>query len=296
MDYKKIFTNREARLKLIMLLSFIPDKLYLKFVYKIKTGKKLNLRHPVGFNEKLNWLKLHNKDKKLTDYVDKISARDIVKEKIGEKYLIKTYGCWNSFDEIDFNNLPNSFVLKCNHDSGSVKIIKDKSGLTKPDFKGLRKFFKNRLKIKPFYLGREYPYKGVKPKIYAEEFIVDESGTQLKDYKFFCFNGTPKLFYIAKDRGQNTTFDFYSTDFHLLDVYNCHSNSLDPIMEKPKEFEEMLEISKKLSEDFPFVRIDLYLTPNGIFFGEYTFFHCGGFYLFKPEEWEKRLGDYIKIG
>lgn len=294
MDYKNIFKNREKRLKIIDFFKFVPDKLYLKIVFKIKTGKNLNLKKPSGFNEKINWLKLNNKNLEYTNYVDKYEVRKIVASILGEEYLIPILGKWEKFEDIDFETLPKYFVLKCNHDSGSTKII-DKDKLDDKSMKELRDFFTNRLKMNTFYLGREYPYKNVTPCILAEKYIVDEKINELIDYKFFCFNGEVKLMYIATDRNiGDAKFDFYDTNFNKLNIENIHPNS-GKIFEKPNNFEKMIWVSEKLSKSFPFVRIDLYSVNNNIYFGEYTFFHGGGFYLFSPYDWEKKLGDMISL-
>ena len=291
MDYKKVFRNREFRLKLINCLKIIPTKPYLKMVYKIKTGKKLNLRHPVGFNEKLNWLKINEIQPAYTDLVDKIKVREYLREKIGEDRCFPLLGAWEKYEDIDFHNLPEQFVLKCNHDSGSVKIIRDKS---KIDHKEFSKFFKSRLKMNPYVFGREYPYKSVRPMIMAERFMVPDGAHDIEDYKFFCFNGKPEIMFIATDRSVDVKFDFFDMDFNHLNIENIHPQS-GKVIEKPALFEEMKELAAKLSEGMKFVRIDLYEIEGKIYFGEFTFFHGGGFWLFKPDEWEKRLGDMINI-
>ncbi len=291
MDYKRIFKNREFRLKLISCLRFIPTKPYLKMVYKIKTGKKLNLKKPMGFNEKLNWLKIHEQNPEYTYLVDKIKVREYIKEKIGEDICFPLLGQWDKYEDIDFDALPNQFVLKCNHDSGSVKIVKDKS---KIDHKEFAKFFKSRLKMNPYAIGREYPYKRVKPMIMAETYMVPDDAKDIEDYKFFCFNGKPEIMFIATDRSVDVKFDFFDMDFNHLDIVNIHPQSGMQI-KKPALFEEMKAMAAKLSAGMKFVRIDLYEIKGKIYFGEFTFFHGGGFWLFKPDEWEKKLGDWIDL-
>lgn len=288
-DYKKIFRDREKRLKLIEKLSFIPDVPYLKMVYRIKTGKKLNLDDPKTFNEKLNWLKLHDIHPEYTDLVDKVKVREVIKEKLGEEYLIPILGVWDSFEEIDFDALPDKFVLKCNHDSGSVKVITNKSQIDKQE---LKKFFDGRLSLNPWCLAREYPYKNVKPKIVAEKYMESKDGKGINDYKFFCFDGKPEIMFVATDRATDVKFDFFDMQFNHLDFVNIHENA-DTVPEKPESFERMIEIASVLSEGMRFVRIDLYEIDSKIYFGEYTFFHGGGFYLFKPEEWDRKIGDML---
>lgn len=290
-DYKRIIKSRELRLRLINALGFIPDKPYLKLVYFIKNGKRLNLSHPVGFNEKLNWMKINDKHPEYTELVDKYAVRAFVKDRIGDKYLIPLYGVWNSFDEIDFESLPNQFVLKCTHDSGSVKIIRDKS---KINISNLRAFFTSRLRINPFNLGREYPYKHVHPRIIAEQLMGGESIP--KDYKFFCFNGVPTIMYVASDRDKDCKFTFFDMDFKRIEEidYYIHPSS-DEMIEKPQTFEKMKTIAKDLSMGMPFVRMDFYEVDGQLYFGEYTFFTGGGFYLFKPDSYEQYLGSLINV-
>lgn len=294
-DLKKLIP-RDLRGKIIDCFSFLPDKPYLKLYYRCTTGKKLNLKKPVGFSQKLQWLKLNDKHSEYGPLVDKLAVREHIGEVLGEEYCFPLLGKWKSFDEIDFNLLPNSFVLKCNHDSGSTKVIKDKNSLTEKDFKALKKFFKWRLKRNYFRVGREYPYKGLPRYIIAEKLMVDESAPEksIEDYKFFCFNGEPKIMFVATDRSTDCRFDFFDMEFNHLDIVNIHPQS-DKKIEKPEKFEEMIEIAKKLSKGIKQVRIDLYELNGKIYFGEYTFFHGGGFSLFNPPKWEKQLGDYIEI-
>lgn len=294
-NLKKIIP-RDIRGKIIDMFSFLPDKAYLKFYYFCTTGKKLNLENPVGYNEKLQWLKLNDKHPEYSKLVDKLAVREHVNDILGGENFFPLLGSWKSFDQIDFNSLPNSFVLKCNHDSGSTKIIKDKSSLTDKEIKKLRKFFNWRLKRNYFREGREYPYKGLPRYIMAEQLMVDESAPEksIEDYKFFCFNGEPKIMLMVSDRSADCRFDFFDMDFNHLDIIRSHPNSSKPI-KKPEKFEEMIEIVKKLCKEIKHVRIDLYEINGKIYFGEYTFFPGGGFALFNPPKWEKQLGDFIEI-
>ena len=196
-EYKKIFKNKESRLKLISKLSFIPTPLYLKIVYYIKTGKHLNLKDPKGFSQKINWLKIHNQNKTYSGLVDKYAVKEYISSKYGQKYVIPCLGVWDSFADIDFSALPEKCVLKCTHDSGSVKVIKNKDDM---DYEELNRFFTGRLKLKQFNLSREYPYKDVKPRIIAEEYMETIDKGIVYDYKFFCFDGVPKVFYVLSGR------------------------------------------------------------------------------------------------
>lgn len=290
-DYKKIVRSRELRIKISNFLSFVPDKPYLKMVYYMKTGERLNLDNPVGFNEKQNWLKLHDIHPEYTKLVDKYEVRSVIKELLGDGYMFPVLGVWDTYDDIDFASLPDQFVLKCTHDSQSVKIVEDKN---KIDHKEFRKFYNGRLKINPFNMGREYPYKNVRPRIIAEKLMVAEGG--INDYKFFCFDGKPVIMFIATERASgDTKFDFFDMNFNHLDIVNIHPQSEKGEIEKPVCFDEMKQIAAKCSQGMKFVRIDLYEIDGKVYFGEYTFFHGGAFWPMKPEHWEKDLGDLIKI-
>ena len=290
-DYKKIISNREVRLKLINCLRFIPTEPYLKMVYWIKTGKKLNLKNPRTFCDKLNWLKLHEIRPEYTRLVDKVAVREYLRDVVGEDIGLPILGSWNHYDEIDFDNLPDQFVLKCNHDSGSVKIIRDKSAMDHGQLKG---FFENRLKQNSYVLGREYPYRDVRPMICAEEYMIPADAGDINDYKFFCFNGKPEILFVATERSTDCKFDFFDMQFNHLEIENIHPNATSKIA-RPEKFEEMKALAEKLSQNMKFVRIDLYEIDGKVYFGEFTFFHAGGFWPMKPDEWEYQLGDLIDI-
>ena len=223
--------------------------------------------------------------------VDKYEAKKYVANIIGEEYIIPTLGVYDKFEDINFATLPNQFVIKCTHDSGGLIICKDK---TKLNIKEARKKINKSLKRNYFYTGREWPYKNVKPRIIAEQYMVDESGTELKDYKFFCFNGEPKLLFVAKDRPYATKFNYYDMDFKKL-PFKQHYKNFNDYIEKPKGFEKMIELSRKLSKDIPHVRVDFYDINGKVYFGELTFYHFSGFEKFEPEEWDRILGDMLKL-
>ena len=290
-DYRKIIKSRELRLKMIKGLSFVPTKLYLRVVYFIKTGKILHLNHPKTFCDKQNWLKIHDIHPEYTEMVDKTTVGKYVEARLGENICFPILGTWNHYKDIDFDKLPRQFVFKCNHDSGSVKIIRDKS---KIDHKVLEEFFETRLKENSYVNGREYPYRDIKPMIMAEKYMVPEGQGDIEDYKFFCFDGKPEILFVATDRSIDCKFDFYDMDFNHLDIVNIHPQSGKNIP-RPSCFERMKEIASVLSRGIKFVRIDLYEIEGKVFFGEFTFFHGGGFWPMKPDEWEKKLGDLIKI-
>lgn len=254
-------------------------------------GKKLDLKNPQTFNEKLQWLKLYDRNPEYTKMVDKYEVRKYIADKIGEEYLIPLLGVWDKFDDIDFSTLPDQFVLKCTHDSGGLVICKDKSKL---DIEAARKKINKCLKRNFYKLTREWPYKNVKPRIIAEKLMVDESGTELKDYKIFCFNGDPKAMFIATDRPHDTRFDFFDTEFNHLPFTNGHPNATKEI-KRPKGLEEMVQLAEKLSQGMKQVRIDFYDINGKVYFGEITFFHWSGMVPFEPEEWDYKFGEWINI-
>ena len=270
---------------------FLSDEQFLKFKFRIHMDKKLDLKNPRTFNEKLQWLKLNDRNPEYTKMVDKYAVREYIAKKIGAEYLIPLLGVWDSVDDIDFDSLPNQFVLKCNHDSGGHVICKDKSKL---DVEEARKKLSKVMKRDFYKLSREWPYKNVKRKIIAEKFMVDESGTELKDYKFFCFDGRCEYMFVATDRPHDTKFDFYDMDFKHLPFKQGHPHATKEI-QKPKAFDEMKELAQKLSKGIKQVRIDFYEINGKVYFGEITFFHYSGFTPFEPEEWDYKFGELIKL-
>ena len=257
-------------------------------------GRFCNFKNPQTYNEKLQWLKLHDRNPIYSTMVDKYEAKKYVAEIIGEECIIPTIGIWNKFEEIDFNSLPNQFVLKCTHDSGGLVICRDK---TKLDIEAARKKINKSLNRNYYHMHREWPYKNVTPRIIAEQYMEDESGYELKDYKWFCFDGHPKALFIAKDRGvegEETKFDFYNEDFVHLPFTNGHPNSPDPVS-KPTSFDEMKKLAGKLSNGFPHLRVDFYDINGKIYFGELTLYHWSGMVPFEPEEWDYIFGSWIKL-
>ena len=275
----------------------MDDEKYIKKFFKSKMGYELNLDNPRTFNEKLQWLKLNDRNPEYTVMVDKYLSKKYVADRIGEEYVVPLYGVWDSFDEIDFDKLPEQFVLKTTHDCGGVVVCKDKSSF---DREKAKKFLEKHLKREYFYHCREWPYKNVKPRILAEKFMKDSKDqieTGLTDYKFFCFDGEPKAMFIATDRERKdveTKFDFYDMEFNHLPFTNGHPNS-DRTICKPEQFELMKELSIKLSKGFPHIRVDFYESDGDIYFGELTFFHWGGYVPFDPPEWDLKFGEWINL-
>lgn len=272
--------------------TWLPDSLYLKIMFRLKMGYKLNLKNPQTFNEKLQWLKLYNRKPEYTRMVDKSEAKTVAENILGKGYVIPTLGVWNKFEEIDFNSLPDSFVLKTTNGGGGggVIICRDKSKL---NLVSAAEQLKSSLKASIYRNLKEWPYKNVKPRVLAEKFMVDESG-ELRDYKFYCFNGEPKVFLVASERfsGHRTYFDYFDMEGnHLPFTQGGMNNPVTP--ELPSTFEEMKQVATKLSHGLPHVRIDLYSVDEKVYFGEFTFFDSSGFEKFTPREWDNIFGGWI---
>jgi hypothetical protein len=270
---------------------WLPDKPYLKLYYYCCRHKRLNLKNPLSYNEKLQWLKLYDRKPEYTKMVDKYAVKDYVASIIGDEYIIPTLNVWNTVDEIDFDSLPNQFVLKCTHDSGGVVICADKSHLDIDKAKETLRYFYKR---EYFYRQREWPYKNVPHRIIAEKFISDGTNASLNDYKFFCFDGEPKVVLIATDRDTDVRFDFFDMEFNHLPFEEGGKNS-DKEIKKPINFEKMITLAKELSQGIPHVRVDFYDVNGQIYFGELTFFTNSGFGKFNPEKYNRVLGDFITL-
>lgn len=273
---------------------WMNDEQYVKILYRTLTGKKLNLENPQRYNEKIQWLKLYNHKPEYTAMVDKSEAKKIVSERIGEEYIIPTIGVWNSFNEIPFDAFPDKFVLKSTHDSGCTIICKDKNHFDKENAK---KRIEKSLKRNYYWQGREWPYKNVRPRIIAEEYMEDYKTHELRDYKFFSFDGITKAMFIATDRQkqkEEVKFDFYDMNFNHLDLRHGHENSKDTI-QKPEQFDLMHSLADKLSVGIPAVRVDFYEVNGKVYFGELTFSHHGGVVPFDPDKWDYTFGEWIKL-
>ena len=270
----------------------MDDEMFLKMAYKRKFGKELDLNNPVTFNEKLQWLKLHNQNPEYSKMVDKYEAKKWVAERIGDEYIIPTLGVWDSFDEIDFNQLPNQFVLKCTHDSGGLVICKDKNHFDKVKAK---KKIEASLKRNYFLVGREYPYKAVKPRIIAEQYMEDTTTKELRDYKIFTFDGIAKALFISSDRQSGkTTADYFDINFNPLDFTWGYPHS-KVLPSKPKSFDQMVKAAECLAKDTEELRVDFYEVNGKAYFGEMTFFDGSGFDAFGDIKDAKMLGEWINL-
>ncbi len=271
---------------------WIPDKQYIQMLYYLKMGNRLNLDNPQTFSEKIQWLKLYNRRPEYTMMVDKWAVKDYVAGVIGPEYVIPTLGVWNKPEDIDFDSLPNEFVLKTTHGGGSggVFICTDKSKL---DARLVVEKMKKAMKGDVYRCYREWPYKNVKRRIIAEQYI-EIKNDDLKDFKFFCFNGEPKYCQVIGGRKTNMVIDFFDTDWNHQPFHEPkHYPFSAQIVNRPHSFQLMLELSRKLSADIPFLRVDFYEIGNHPLFGELTFFPTSGLGGFEPDKWDKVFGENI---
>lgn len=273
-------------------LKCFPDKLYLQLKYYAFFGKKLNLKNPKTLNEKLQWLKLYDRNPKYTEMVDKYNVRRYIAATIGEDYLIPLLGVWDKVEDIDFSQLPSQFVLKCTHDSGGLVICKDKNKL---DIEDARKRMKRCLRKNYYYHGREWPYKNVKPRIIAEKYMVDKPDSELKDYKIFNFSGKAKMIQVDYDRFSAHKRNLYTPEWQYIDVGMQYPTHPEIIINKPKTLDTMLELASKLSAGYAHVRTDFYSIKDKVFFGEMTFYPESGFGKFTPESFGVKMGDWLEL-
>lgn len=276
------------------LFNWMSDEKYLKMLWRLKFHKSLNLDNPQTFNEKLQWLKIHDRKPIYTTMADKYAVKKYVADKIGGKYIIPTLGVWESFEDINFDILPNQFVLKCTHDSGGIIIVKDKNNFDK---KSARKLLERNLIRNFYYCGREWPYKNVPPRIIAEKYMEDSQDKELRDYKFYCFDGKVHALLLVTNRhGKGKMyFDYFDSEFsHLYLTNHWHSNA--PVTpRKPYSFDTMIELAKILSTGIPHVRVDFYEMNGRVYFGEMTFYVNSGFLKIHPDDWEIEWGNLIRL-
>lgn len=272
------------------LFNWLPDKPYLKLVYWGETSKKLNIKKPVLYNEKLQWIKLNDRKPEYTRYVDKYAVRSYIAETIGKQYLIPLIDLYNCVNEIKWDLLPNKFVLKCTHGSGANVICTDKNNL---DIEATKIKLGKWMKKSWYWFGREWPYKNVKPRIVCEEFISD-NGAPPMDYKVLCFNGKAKLIEVHIDRFIDHKQDFYTIEWEKTSISQGTATT-DIVIEKPIVLEEMIRLSEILAKNTFHVRIDWYVVQNKLLFGEITFFDASGFCPFDSEKDELLIGEWINL-
>tara|TARA_R110002072_G_scaffold41085_10_gene115868 strand:- start:9120 stop:9974 length:855 start_codon:yes stop_codon:yes gene_type:complete len=271
---------------------FLPQDVYVKINYEYYSGRKLDYNNPVTFNDKIQWLKVFYHREILHQLVDKYAVRDYVKEKVGSQYLNELYAVYNKPAEVDFEKLPNQFVLKGVHGFHLNLIVKDKNKLN------LKKtnYLLNKWMLKDHYRnGKEWAYKNVKPRIIAEKYLEEFGKDVVNDYKFFCFNGKPKFIQIDMERGTEDLRCYYDLDWKKLPFTTEKNKFFEGELQMPEHFNEMIDVAQKLSKDFPFVRVDLYNINGKILFGEMTFYPTDGRKKYIPNEYNKIIGDYLEL-
>lgn len=279
-----------------MKTSLIPDKVYLSSMCYLIFGNRINWKKPATFSEKLQWLKVYNRKPEYTKLVDKFEVKKIVSDIIGEQYIIPNYGLWENVEDVDFDNLPNSFVIKCTHNSAvGLYICKNKENLDRVQ---VIKQLREGLRRNHYLKGREWPYKNVKPRIIAEKYIEPASNTNdLTDYKWYCFDGVPKYCQVIQNRTNKETIDFFDTEWKHQNFIglNPKANHAESIPSKPDNIKTQIDIARKLSKNIPFSRIDLYEVGGHTYFGEITFYPMSGFGKFSPEQFNLILGNMLKL-
>lgn len=288
---------RSIRGKLIEFVApILSDRIFIKLMFYHRVGYWCNLKNPQTFCEKIQWLKLNNKRTDFTKLVDKVDSKRFVESIVGNEYIIPTLGVWDHFDDIDFSKLPDGFIIKCAHDSSKGVVVKDKSLINVVSLKKRMEHFQRR---SYFMHNREYPYKDVPHRLIAEQFMVNGTDKVLKDYKFFCFNGKAEFCQLIADRTTDETIDFYDRNWNHQEFIglNPKVHQASDLEKMPVNYQEMLEVADKLATaiNHPFVRIDLYNVNGKVYFGEITFFPAGGFGSFRPNIWNKKLGQMLNI-
>ena len=274
------------------LTNFVPDRTHLKLMYRAALGSWPNLLHPKTFNEKLQWLKLHDRNPLHTTLVDKYRVKEWVAKQIGAEHVIKTYDVWERAEDIDVSGLPERFVLKTNHDCGGIVICRDRLIL---DLDAAKKKLARHLRKNYFWGGREWPYKNVRPLIFAEEYIEPNNGADLLDYKLMCFSGEVRCSFTCMGRAQgDLRVDFFDVDWGHLPFTRHYPNS-DTVPSRPRRYEEMVSLAERLSRGIPFVRVDFYESGDRLLLGEMTFYPGSGLEEFDPSEWDERLGTWIDL-
>lgn len=271
-------------------LGFLSDESYIRLIYRLRMGKKPDLDNPRTFTEKLQWLKLHDHNPEYTGMADKLAMRTFVADRIGEGHTVPVLGIWQRFEDIDFDSLPDRFVLKTTHDSGSYVICRDKASF---DRKNASKVLSRSLKCNYYRTTREWQYKDIEPRIIAEQYM-DDGKTNLTDYKFFCFNGKPLFMYSEEESSGNPTQAIADMQYNMM-PFSMDDAKADVLPPKPELFGTMAAVSEKLSEGVPFLRVDMYCIGNAFYVGELTFYHYGGYIPFNPVGWDLKLGEKLEL-
>lgn len=271
-----------------------PDSWYIRCHYRFRLGKKLSLKDPKTFNEKLQWLKLNDRNPMYKGLVDKYEVRKYVEERVGREYLIPLVydRAFDTPDDIDPDTLPKGFVIKCTHDSGSAVIVRDSSSA---DWEGIKRRLRKSMRRNYYWIGREWAYDGVKPRVIVEQLMSDDDSSDFRDYKIFCFNGEPRFIQVDFDRHTDHKRNIYSTDWEFMGFTSMYPMAPEIQIPRPPHLDRMLEIARALSEGILHVRVDLYNTGSKIYFGELTFYHGSGLEKYDPEEYDRIVGDMLDL-
>lgn len=293
MQMKHIPRRFWKKISKMKFFDYVPDRIAVSIKYRNHFLKKLDLKNPQTFNEKLQWLKLYDRRPEYTTMVDKYRAKEYVANIIGEEYIIPTLGVWKSFDEIDFDALPNQFVLKCNHGSGDAVICKDKASF---DMESARKKLTDALNTDYYLISREWPYKNVDRLILAEQYLEDAETHDARDYKFFCFDGEVKCFKVDLDRFAGRHANWYDREGQILPYGTLGA---EPVYDReiilPAQLDKMMGLAEKLAQGYPFIRVDFYYVNEKIYSGELTFYPASGLKPFTDEKWDKIMGQWLKL-
>jgi hypothetical protein len=294
-EYKKLIKNQELRFKILDFLDFLPDEYMLRLQYKIKTGRKLNLKNPSRYTEKLQWYKLHYRDPLMTKCSDKYEVRDYVESKGYSSILNPLYDVYDDPEKIDYNSLPDSFAIKYTNGSGRNIFVQNKSTM---DLNDVNRTLNEWISNPRGRYGREWCYYNVTPRIVVESLLERDENSDIPDYKFFCFNGKVKYLYTMinyVDDHSSGQCSFFTPDFKKLPYKRSEYKAIEGDINKPENFDEMIRIAEKLSEDFPHVRVDLYNMKGKIFFGELTFYNASGYTVFQPDEFDYIMGNEFEL-
>lgn len=294
-SYKKMIITQETRLNILKKLRFIPDEMMIRLQYKIKLGRSLNLKKPKRFTEKLQWYKLYYRNELLTIGSDKYKVREYVESKGLGNILTKLYNVYSSPEEIDLNELPNKFVMKTNNGSGTNYFCSNKNEF---NFDKVQEELSTWLNRNMFAAGREWSYKNIEPKIIVEELLEEKNEIEnidgINDYKFLCFNGNPEYIIFDTDRFSDHKRNIYDLNWNLLDISTDKKN-INKNIPKPEGLNDLIEVAEILSEEFPFVRVDLYYVNEKVYFGELTFYPWTGYVQFNPDNFDFILGNKFAL-
>ena len=292
---KRVYRNTKSALHDFFWYYLMPDECEIRHSFKKKLGYDCNLKKPRTFNEKIQWLKLHDRKEIYHELVDKYEAKKVIGDLVGDEFIIPTLGVWKKFDDIDFSKLPGRFVLKCTHDSASVVICKDKSIF---DYKAAQKKLDGALKTDYYhYIGKQWAYKDIERRIIAEQYLDEGNNQGLTDYKFMVFGGKCKCIFVCSDRQSKLSLNAYDLDWQLMPFTRNNHPNMKAHAYRPQCFDTMLTLAEKIARyvDNPFVRVDFYEVDGKVYFGEVTFYPEGGFGSFNPIEWDYKLGEWIKL-